>query len=455
MILLLALLAVAGQAGGARADQPDPPDRDALPITRPQEPDSAAADTVGVFNPGNWDSVMAAYDRSFRTGQTRKVRPKVGARYTKTEGLHVEAGAAMRINKLRIPNVEARVGYDAARQHANGLAMLQYDIAGRERWLLELSGRDGVRPFGNHNPYGNTLLTLVGGYDARQYLRTRDVSAMIVRRYSEERHIAIGWIRTVQDSVPVLADLHLFGPDYWMKRNESAEHVVENGIRLRILRRPPYFGEPIRTGLMAMSEIVAYGGEFLGGTREYASGILDLWYTHAAHATDTWLLRGSGSLATGRAPQQAWPDLGGAAGLFAFPPRNLHLTDSSDVYATEPAEGQFIGVHRLILRGEYQWRKNPITNNGVRLLQKTALILVPLAEIGSVWGDPLTHPILEFNDLRAPRLSEIHWDLGFGLRKDIGYSGVLTQAEVDFVWPMGADTAPARITFRLSNNWLD
>ena len=363
----------------------------------------------------------------------------------------------MRSEPFRISNLEARVGYDFGRQRPNSLGMLWFDLVGRERLLLGLAAHDGVRPFGNHNPYGNTILTVIGGYDARQYQREREWDALLIRHFSDERWIGAGFVRTRQDPLRPVVDFHLFGPDYWMKRNEPAEHVVENGIHLHVHRRPPYLGETILTGLVLEGDTRIYGGALLKGTSEYGRSEWDLWYTGTARRDkDTWEARFSASLATGRAPRQAWPDLGGAAGMRAFPPRGLRLSDDPNAKPVlEDQPGQLVGTQRLFLRMEYRWQEELLRHTGIPLVKKLKPDLVPFVETGSVWGNPLEDPILRFKDLRAPHSSEILWDFGIGIRRDIGYSGILTHLQLDFAWPMGSDTGPARITVLLSNNWLD
>jgi hypothetical protein len=463
LVLSANLAHAAGEPGASRSGSGSPERLLAGTIGREirsalfaESADSSGTDTTEVFVPGNWDSVLAAYDQSFKLGRQKVVRPKLGVRYSKVEGLHLEGGATIRDDRLRITYLEGRFGYDFGRKRPNGLGVLQVGLYRKDGLLLELSGHGGVRPFGNDDPYGNTLLALIAGYDTRQYLLEREGSVLFVRRFSEERQVALGWVRAQQDPLRPVARFHFFGSDKWMVRNEAAEAIVENGVRLRVRRSPPYLGETVQTGLVVHGEATAYGGRLLHGSREYSRTQGDLWYTRNLRGDDTWEIHASGTLATGRAPQQAWGDLGGAAGLIAFPPRGLHLSDRpEDGPVNDRTAGSLIGTQRLVLRAEYRWNERLLRKTGIPLIRKSKLILVPLAEVGSVWGDPLSEPILRFRDLRAPHPCEVHWDLGIGLRKDIGYSGVLTQAEIDFAWPMGADTGPARITVRLSSNWLD
>ena len=80
--LLVVALVVLGLVSGI------PAKAGGLPISTPsvarllaaQNPDSMNADTTKVFVPGNWDSVMAAYDQSFKVDRQRRVRPKFGLR---------------------------------------------------------------------------------------------------------------------------------------------------------------------------------------------------------------------------------------------------------------------------------------------------------------------------------------------------------------------------------------
>jgi hypothetical protein len=110
---------------------------------------------------------------------------------------------------------------------------------------------------------------------------------------------------------------------------------------------------------------------------------------------------------------------------------------------------------------ELRSRAAQLKRSRVPLLRRLGFRIVPFIEAGSVWGrDPggdalRVRPIREWKDLKLPRRSDVRWDLGFGLRQEVNYPGILSYAQVDFAWPMGADTGPARVTVQLSKDGLD
>lgn len=409
-------------------------------------------DSLEEWNPedalADWDSVTAAYDASARSEQERQVLPRFSLRVNKAEGLHVDLGGIVVDRRLRLSSLELRAGYDLARGRPNGLGRLRLDLRGG-RWLLEASAHDDAVPFGRHVPYGNTWFALFGGYDAMQFLREREMGLLLSHRWSEERQAWLGWVRTEQRPLPPASDFRFFGSDRWMKWNERAEPLVSNGVRFRLRRAPRYQGETIARGLVVESEATVHGGELLGGGREFSLLHSDLGYARSVGRGDGLHARASASLAVGRPPLQAWPDLGGDAGLRAFPPRGFGTSDT------------LVGYGRLLARLEFRSRAAQIKRSRLPVLRDLGLKLVPFVEAGAVWGrEPgasriRVRQLRAWKDLHLPRPADVLWDLGFGLRRDIDYSGVLSYVEVDFAWPMGADTGPVRITLQFSKDGLD
>ncbi len=449
---------------GAHASRPfgnagafsTPPLAASLLAAVPQPPAAPANEDsleefVPSFDPSDWDSVTTAYDASVRHDRLRRIAPVYGLRFNKAEGLHLEVGCSLRDLRLHLNDLELRTGYDTGREKAMGAIRARIALHAGEKWGLDVEAADQIRPFGNHQPYGNTWLTL-GGYDAMQYQRERRLGIALSHRFSEGRHVRAGWLRLEQTAVPAVTDAHLFGGDHWMARNEPAEAFTGNGLRFHLRRGPTYEEETAVQGLVTDAELLVFGGALLHGDREYSRLQADAWYTRLNRNRAALRLRGSASLATGDAPRQAWPDLGGAAGLRAFPPRG------------EGAGISLIGTQRLLLRAEIRSPAATLRVRRVKALRNLGLKLVPFVEAGAVWGldpdraDPSVlriREIREWDDLRAPRRSEVHWDLGVGLRRDIDYSGILSYVEVDLAWPMGADTAPPRVTLQFSRDGLD
>jgi hypothetical protein len=409
------------------------------------------------FDPSDWDSVTAAYDTSVRRDRGRRIAPVYGLRFNKAEGLHLEAGGSLRDLRLRITELELRAGYDLGRERPIGAVRASVDFDPQGRWGIDAEAADQVRPFGNYQPYGNTWLTLFAGYDAMQYQRERRFGLAVTRRFSEDRRARFGWVRLEQDSLRTVTDAHLCGAGDWMKRNGAAEPFTGNGLRLHLRRGASYEEETMIEGLITETELMVFGGELLRGTREFSRLQSDAWYTRLNRQSAAFCLYGSASLATGEAPRQAWPDLGGAAGLRAFSPRG----ERPDPDLVDARRLFLVGTQRLFLRAEVRSPPATLRVKRVKALRNLGLKLVPFAEVGAVWGlkpgliDPLIREIREWHDLRAPRRSEVHWDLGVGLRRDIGYSGILSHVEIDLAWPMGADTGSPRITVQFSRDGLD
>ena len=413
------------------------------PPLLPAPPDSGSAGKPAEFQPGNWDSVLAAYDSSIKPDRHVHLSPEYDLHYSKAEGVHVEGGFSAADPPVHLSHLEGRFGYDLGRGRPTALGFVLLPIDGQEKLSLELAGHDEAVAFGNDQPYGNTVMALFDGYDTRQYMRERELRAMLIWNITTDRQLGGGWVRVRQDPLPVAARWHLFGADHWMDHNEAAQHLVGNGIRLRFLRRPPYQGETVKTGLVAKVEATTFGGGVLGGGQEFSTGQADVWYTAPVRQKDAWHLRASASISAGRAPRQAWQDLGGAAGLKAFPPRGFGTPDT------------LIGLARFFVRAEYQHPQDLLFGLRLPLVGPVKAIMVPFAEVGSAWGGRPLHQFLTWGDLDFPGRRDLRWDLGFGLRRDIDFAGLLSHAQLDFAWPMGAQRGPARITLLLSRNWLD
>ena len=438
-----------------------------LAASRPAQPPPASDDSLDEFaphfDPSDWDSVTAAYDTSVRRDRERRVAPLYGLRFNKVEGLHLEVGGSLRDLRLRIAELELRAGYDLGRERSVGAVRAQIALDPRGRWGIDAEAADQVRPFGNYQPYGNTWLTLLAGRDAMQYQRERRFGLAVTRRFSEDRRARLGWVRLEQDSLRTVTDAHLFGAGDWMERNEAAEPFTGNGLRLHLRRGASYEEETVIEGLITQTELMVFGGKLLRGTREFSRLQADAWYTRLNQRSAAFHLNGSASLATGEAPRQAWPDLGGAAGLRAFSPRG----ERPDVSPIGTQRLFLVGTQRLFLRAEVRSPPATLRVKKIKALRNLGLKLVPFAEAGAVWGlkpsrtDQQIREVLEireirsWRDLRGPRRSDMHWDLGFGLRRDVDFSGILSYAEIDLAWPMGADTGSPRITVQFSRDGLD
>lgn len=391
------------------------------PFADPLETDSSASD---------WDSVFAAYDRQL---PTRTFEPLVGVRYSKAEGVHLEGGVEYGPNQGRTVRVAVRGGYDIGRERPIGSARLQVGDLERRRAWGSAEVRDGARVFGSHRPYGNTIFALVGGYDAQSYLRERGIRADLNWAPVPTWLGTVGFSHRAHSPLPVSSEFHIFGPDYWMEFNEQAERVDLNALFLEVERRPRYSRDVVRPGLYLRGSGTLAGGNGLKGDREYSKVVLEgryLWRFH--DHKDELYIYADGGMAPGRPPSQEWFDLGGAGGLRGFKPRS------------------FVGTSRYFLRSQFAWEDRVVRRSGIPLVEKLRFHLVPFAEVGSAWGT-----FVPQSDWELPDPSEVHWDLGIGIRRVVESSGVLSFVQVDFAWPMGADTGPARITVQLSRRGFD
>lgn len=404
-----------------------------LPGVPPAMPAKGAAerDSLGRalddFETTDWDSAFAAYDRSLAQARRGRLEPLPRFAYNKAQGLHLEMGLGYGPILDVAERVEGRFGYDFARERPTGAALVRLGHAdpllppsdGDVLLGAELEWHEGARAFGDHDPYGNTLLTAVGGYDARQYLRERGGAIDLLARVGAGFEARVGVFRREQDPLPARADRHLFGEDRWMATNLTGKEVTSTGLHARFDRAPALATpeEPDGTYLRAAVEWWQQGA--LNGedwTR------LDGWFfQHGSFPwRDGWALSLRGATTGGERPIQAMPSLGGEAGLRAFRPWSL------------------VGEGLLYGRAQYELSSRRLKKTRVPLITRMGLQLVPYAEWGVVRGTDRG---------RA--------DLGFGLRHSLVETGQATHAQVDFAWPVGQESGPVRVTFSLSNDGLD
>ncbi len=447
MLCLLFLASIPSVSRGSQADgqtpasTPVPPDSMEPPHSFLKwDEDRDYEDFTPAFQPDTWDSVMAAYDAASTKEALRRISPEFGLRYTKAEGFHLEGGFTLGWRAAHIRRLTLIGGYDTGRERPAARGELEVPIPAHDRLTLRLQGQSEIQPFGDHNPYGTTLMALIAGYDAANYMEERRGSASVAWSIDPDSWISLGWIRTRQMPVKAVADWQLFGSDRWMADNEPADRVTVNGIGVSLVRHPLYISETSIRGLILDVEAFVFGGSALGGDREYGRFAADLWYTRQIGSEDAVQFRSSATLATGRAPRQALGDLGGNAGLKAFPPRGYVTPDT------------LVGTSRIFGRVEYRLAERLMRRARLPVVSGLNLRLVPFIEGGAVWGD---NPILCASDLRGPRRHEFLWDLGLGLRRNFDLSGILSYVQVDFAWPMGHSRGPVRIGVTLSDIGLD
>lgn len=421
--MLDSLARVAGSAGSETPSESAPRSTNGFqdPFADPFETDTTGAD---------WDSVFAAYDRQL---PTRTFEPLADLRYSKAEGVHLEAGVEYGPNQGRRFRIAASGGYDFGRERPIGSARVQVGDLERWRGWVTAEARDGARAFGSHRPYGNTIFALVGGYDAQNYLRERAILGQVHWQPYPTLRSSIGFSRREHSPLPVSSTFHILGPDHWMERNDPAERVDLNTLFLEIERRPRYSLDVVRPGLYLHGSGALTGGNGLRGDREFSRVELQgryLWLLNEDR--DELYIYADGGVAPGRPPVQEWFDVGGAGGLRAFEPRS------------------FVGTSRYLLRSQFAWEDRLLRRSGIPLIETLRFHLVPFAEVGSAWGT-----FVPQTDWELPKRRDVHWDLGFGIRRVVESSGVLSFLQVDFAWPMGADSGPARITVQLSRRGFD
>jgi hypothetical protein len=433
---------------GAASSVPAAPANDQLVPALPPDDAEARPDTTGSNEPWNegfssvdWDSVFAAYDSDFAQVPRNRFVPLFGVRYDKAEGVHLHGGVGAISLLPWVSRVEGRFGYAFARERPSASLLVRLGRGTDERLWVEGEIHDDVRSFGQHQPYGNTVLALVGGYDARQYLRERGGRVLLGYKPRRTWTLKAGFTRFRQDPLPAAEHFHLFGSDRWMRANVAAERHHANAVLLGLQRRPRYSRDVVVPGLYLRVAAAIHGGELLAGDREYTNARVHARYIRSLAGEDRLWLTASADVAGGDAPIQVLPDLGGEAGLRAFPPRT------------------FLGNTSGYGRVEYELHRDVLAMTGIPYVEKARLLLIPFGEAGAVWGRPPelggTRRVRELKDLRMPRSTEVHWDLGFGLRRIVETSGLLSYVQIDFAWPMGFDTGPARITVALSSKGFD
>lgn len=404
-----------------------------LPGVPPAMPAKGSADrdslgrALDKFETTDWDSAFAAYDRSLAQARRGRLEPLPRFAYSKAQGLHLEMGLGYGPILEIAERVEGRFGYDLARERPTGAALVRLGQAdpllppndGDVLLGAELEWHEGARAFGDHDPYGNTLLTAVGGYDARQYLRERGGAIDLLARVGAGVEARVGVFRREQDPLPARADWHLFGEDRWMASNLAAKELTSTGLHARFEREPALATPEEPDGTYFRAAIDWWQQGALNG-EDWAR--LDAWFfQHGSFGwRDAWAVTLRGATTGGERPPQSKPSLGGQAGLRGFRPWSV------------------VGDALLYGRAQYELSSRGLKRTHVPLVTKMGLELVPYAEWGVVRGA---------NRGRA--------DLGFGLRHSLVETGQATHAQVDFAWPIGRESGPVRVTFSLSNDGLD
>lgn len=383
----------------------------------------------------DWDSVFAAVDRDFdRAGGW--FEPLVDLSYDKVAGLHIDGGLAVGPVWDQRLRTETRLGYDFGRSKPTAQGGVRIGDLDRERYWLGVEAHSGITSFGSHQPYTNTLLTFVGGYDARSYLREEGGEVRLSFRPTPGWTVQTALLRTHQAPSPLRADFHLFGSDRWMEQNAEVDRWTGTGLLLLAERRPRYSEDVVLPGLYARAKVLTYRGALSSGS-EFSRWALEGRRVWQPRGRDELYVAADLAITAGSqpGPSQFLQDIGGHGGLRGFEPRFV------------------VGTQRAFIRTQFAWANNTLGQIKLPVVGKTKLRLVPFAEVGSVWGR--TDRGLRGSDLSLPDRSDIHWDLGLGLRRIVDSSGLLSYLQVDFAWPMGADTGPARITLTLSSRGFD
>ncbi len=409
------------------------------PVNEPGDApfDAAAPD----FDATDWDSVFTAFDRGIASEQRTKLEPIVGFGYSKVEGIHAEGGLSFGPLAGILERIELRGGYDFQRAKPTAAGRLRLGPGGPEIELpgspasvaFEIEGWSGARATTRHDPFANAWLTLLGGYDARGYGLERSGVVYLVARPSDRTGLRLGLQRLEQSPLEAVEQSHLFGDDIWMATNIDADRFVTNGVRLELRRRAPFPKGVVVEEVYANALAAYYGGELLGGEREYARFETQLFRRFELQSDDAWSLTFAGGSLGGRAPQQARFDLGGEAGLFAYRP------------------GSFIGDASFATRVQYEYRRHLDRKTRAPLLRRFGVALVPFAEVGAAWGEGFTSP----SSFRGPRPEEIRGNVGFGVRKSLEATGRASHLQVNLAWPVGYDRGPLRITVSVSEDGLD
>ena len=381
----------------------------------------------------DWDSVFAAVDDDFDRASGR-LSPIIDLTYDKVAGFHIAGGVTVGPVWERRIRTESRFGYDFGRSKPTGQGSVRLGELDKERYWVQVEAHSGIASFGSHQPYGNPIFAIVGGYDARSYLREEGGELRFSWKPYRTWTLQTALLRTHQAPSPLTSSEHIFGSDRWMEQNALAKRWTGTGIELSASHRPRYSEDVVLPGTYITANVRTHGGALSSGPE----------FTHASvSGKQIWLPRGKDELYViadlgftgGDAPPQFAQDLGGHGGLRGFEPRFV------------------TGTHRAFLRAQFAWANDKVGKIKTPIFGKTKLRFVPFAEVGSVWG---TDPIHDAGDLAdLPDRNQVHWDLGVGLRRNVDSSGLLSYLQVDFAWPMGADTGPARITLTLSARGFD
>ncbi|MEZ4648454.1 MAG: hypothetical protein R3E97_06615 [Candidatus Eisenbacteria bacterium] len=380
----------------------------------------------------DWDSVFAAVDDDFDRASGR-YSPIIDLTYDKVAGFHVAGGVTVGPVWERRIRTESRIGYDFGRSKPTGQGSLRAGELDKESWWTQIGAHSGIVPFGSHQPYGNPIFAIVGGYDARSYVREEAGELRLSWKPYKTWTLQTAVRRVHQAPSPITSTEHIFGSDRWMDQNAEARRWTGTGVELHVSHRPRYSEDVVLPGTYLSGTFANFGGALSSGPE----------FTHGSvSAKQIWLPRGKDELYViadlgltgGDAPPQFAQDLGGHGGLRGFEPRFV------------------TGTQRLFVRAQFAWANDKVGKIKTPIFGKTKLRFVPFVEAGSVWGDS---PIHDAGDMEMPGGNQVHWDLGVGLRRNVDSSGLLSYLQVDFAWPMGADTGPARITLTLSSRGFD
>ncbi|MCC7141467.1 MAG: hypothetical protein IT349_05130 [Candidatus Eisenbacteria bacterium] len=411
--------------------------RDSLAEHFPAAPSPSAAtfDSLGDLEATDWDSAFAAYDRNLAKARRGRVEPLPRFAYSKVQGVHLEMGLGYGPVLGLAERVEARFGYDLGRERPGGSALIRVGGADpllppEEGSLLfgaELEWHDRVRAFGDHDPYGNSLLALFGGYDARHYLRDRGGSLDLLLRRGAGQRIRLGAFRTEQAPLRVVEDWHLFGDDLWMSENFAARSLTANGLRLRV-DRAPAFATPEQPDGLYLRGGVTWQARGARPDDPFSRTEFSLYHHGSFERGDGWAFALRASSATAGAPLQALASFGGDGGLHGVRPWTV------------------VGRNLLYARGQYELSSARLRRTRLPVLAGLGLQVVPYTEAGAI-GHALA--TVDHDPAR------LRWNLGVGLRKSLIETGQASHAQIDFAWPMGEDSGPARITLSFSNDGLD
>ncbi len=396
-------------------------------------------DSLGGMEATDWDSAFAAYDRNVAKAQRGRIEPLPRFEYNKAQGLHLELGVGYGPFFGVAERAEGRFGYDFGRERPTGSVLLRVGRAdpllppqqGEVQLGAELEWHDQTRPFGDHDPYGNTLLAAIGGYDARQYLRERGGSVALLGRVGSSVKARVGVLRIEQRPLEPVADWHLFGEDRWMAVNLPAKRLTATGLRAGLSRAPEFATPEEMDGTyLKLSSTWLESGGLDGKAFTQVDAAL---FQHGSFAwKDDWAITLRLATTTGKPPLQAMPTLGGVAGLRAYRPWS------------------YVGTSLAYARAQYELSGGHFRKTRAPLLGKLGLKILPFAEVGAIGhGDEIEARELFVGSEHA------RWDVGFGVRRSLLETGQAAHVQVDFAWPVGEISGPVRITLSFSNDGLD